>query len=100
MSDSGSRITITSRTMRPLRPLIEAAIQNEIDLLKVNIRRTEQRIQVFEQQHGVTSAELLRRHQNDEVAETLDIIDWIGELHMLERLREKETTLRELHLAD
>jgi phage shock protein A len=100
MSDRGSSITITSGSARPLRPLVEAAIQREVDLLSAGIRRTEQHIRAFERQHGMSSAEFLRQHQNDELAETLDTIDWIGELRLLERLREKETTLKELRFAD
>lgn len=100
MSEPGSSITITSRSVRPLRPLLEAAIQHEIDRMNIGIRRTEQRIQEFEQQYGIASSELLRRHQHNEVTETLDTIDWIGELRMLERLREKATALQELHFAD
>jgi hypothetical protein len=48
----------------------------------------------------MASDEFLRRYQNDELAENLDLIDWIGELRMLERLREKESMLRDVHLAD
>jgi hypothetical protein len=100
MSNHSSTVTITPNSGRPLRPLIEVAIQHEIDLLSAGIRRTEQRIRSFEQEHDMASDEFLRRYQNDELAENLDLIDWIGELRMLERLREKESMLRDVHLAD
>lgn len=100
MSETGSTITITGQGGRPLRPLIEAAIQREIDLLGVGVRRGEQRVAAFERQHGLTSTEFLRQFQSGELAETLDTIDWIGELRLLERLRDKEATLRGLHIAD
>ncbi len=100
MTATSATITITGQGARPIRPLIEAAIQREIELLGIGVRRGEQRVAAFEQQHGMTSAEFLRRFQNEELAETLDTIDWIGELQMLERLREKATTLRGLHIAD
>ncbi len=100
MSKSYSTVTILSTSTRPLKPLIETAIQHEIERLRAGIRRTEQRIRDFEHQHGMASTEFVRRQQNDEVTETLDTIDWIGELQMLERLREKETLLQELRVAD
>lgn len=100
MTQTSSTVTITSQSARPLKPLIEAAIEHEIDLLQLGIRRAEHRIRAFEQQHGMASAEFLHRHQQDDLGETLDMIDWIGELQLLERLREKVTMLRELHLAD
>jgi hypothetical protein len=100
MSVTHTQVTIISDHARPIKSLIEAAIQREIDLLRAGIRRTEQRVFGFEQQHQLSSAEFLIRHQHDEFAETLDTIDWIGELGLLERLREKERTLAELRVAD
>ena len=100
MTATNATITITGQGGRPLRPLIEAAIQREIELLGIGVRRGEQRVAAFEQQHGLTSDEFLRRVQNDELVETHDTIEWIGELQMRERLRDKATTLRGLHSAD
>jgi hypothetical protein len=60
MSDRGSSITITSGSAHPLGPLVEAAIQREVDLLSAGIRRTEQHVRAFERQHDMSSAEFLR----------------------------------------
>jgi hypothetical protein len=78
---------------------VEAAIQNEIRLLQAGIRRTEQRLTDFEAEYGLSSPEFVRRYENDELAETLDFAEWVGEFHLLERLNEKAETLREIRFA-
>ena len=93
-------LTLTSPDERPLRPLVEAAIQNELRLLQAGIRRTEERVQAFEAEYGLSSQEFLRRYEDDELPETLDYAEWIGEQRLLERLREKAKTLEEIRFAD
>jgi hypothetical protein len=92
-------LRLTSPRQRPLRPLVEAAIRNEVRLLQAGIRRTEQRLRAFEVQYGLISQEFLQRYENDELPETLDFAEWIGEYRLLERLREKADTLQEIRFA-
>ncbi len=94
-----SVVTLTSRRKRPLRPLVEAAIQNELRLLQSGIKRTEQRLQDFEAEYGFSSDEFISRYENDELAETLDFAEWIGEYRLLERLHDKAKTLQEVQIA-
>ena len=93
-------LTLTSPNERPLRPLVEAAIQNELRLLQVGIRRTEERVQAFEAKYGLSPQEFLRRYEDDELPETLDYAEWVGEQRLLKRLREKAKTLEEIRFAD
>jgi hypothetical protein len=95
-----TELVLTSPGQRPLRSLVEAALQNELRLLQVGIRRTEQRLRVFEAQYGMSSAEFLRRYEHDELQETLEFAEWIGEYRLRERLREKADTLQNIHMAD
>jgi hypothetical protein len=37
----------------------------------------------------MTSAEFLQRYENDELPETLELDEWIGEIKMLQRLQGK-----------
>ena len=92
-------LTLTSSGSHPLQPLVEAAIQNEIRLLQAGIRRSEQRLTAFETEYSLSSPEFVRRYENDELAETLDLAEWIGEYRLLERLKEKVETLREIRFA-
>ena len=93
-------LTLTSSRQRPLRPLVEAALSNELRVIQAGIRRTEQRLQAFESRHGLSSQEFLQRYENDELAETLDFAEWVGEYRLLERLHEKAETLQGIRFAN
>lgn len=92
-------LTLTSSGRHPLQPLVEAAIQNELRLLQAGIRRTEQRLTAFETEYGLTSQKFVRRYEKDELGETLDFAEWVGEYRLLEQLSEKAETLREIRFA-
>jgi len=95
-----AELTLISPRQRQLKPLVEAALQNELRLLEAGIRRTEQRLQEFEAQYELPSAEFVRRYTQDELEETLEFAEWIGECRLLERLREKADVLQEIQFAD
>jgi hypothetical protein len=95
-----STLTLSSTKERPLRPLVEAALENELRLLQAGIARTEARVQAFEAEYEFTSAEFVRRYEHDELPETLAFDEWLGEVHMLARLREKAETLQGIQVAD
>jgi len=95
-----AKLVLVSSRSRSLQPLVEAALQNELRLLKAAIRRSEQKLQAFETKYGLSSAEFLRRYENDELQETLDFAEWIGEYRLLGRLREKADILREIRFAN
>lgn len=93
-------LTLLSSSPRPLRPLVEAALQNELRLLQVNIKRTEQNLSKFEARFGLSTTEFIQRFENDELPETLDYIEWVGEYRLLIRLHEKTEALREIRFAN
>jgi hypothetical protein len=93
-------LTLTSTRERSLRPLVEAALNNELRIIQAGIDRTEQRLKAFESQYGLSSQEFLQRYENDEFDETLELAEWVGEYRLLERLREKAETLREIRFAN
>lgn len=91
-----AELVLVSPGQPPLRPLVEAALHNELRLLQAGMRRTEQRLQTFEAQYGMSSAEFMLRYENDALQETLDFAEWVGEYRLLERLREKANTLQNI----
>ena len=93
-------LTLISTRQRPLRSLVEAALQNELRLVQAGIQRTEQRLRAFETQYSLSSREFLQRYENDALSECLDFAEWVGEYRLLERLREKVETLQEIRFAN
>jgi len=95
-----AKLTLLSSRKRSLEPLVEAALHNELRLLEAGIRRSQQRLQELENLHGLSTEEFLRRYENNQLEETLEFAEWIGEYRLLDRLQEKAQTLREVRFAD
>ena len=95
-----AELKLFSSRQQSLRPLVEAALQNEIRLLQAGIHRCQQKLQEFEAQYGLATAEFVRRYENDQLEETLELAEWIGEYRLLARLLEKAQILQEVQFAD
>jgi phage shock protein A len=89
-----TELTLISHEDSALQPLIEGAISEALRSTQSGIDRCQARIKAFEQQYSMTSAEFLQRYENDELQETLEFDEWIGEIRMFQRLQEKVTRLR------
>jgi len=95
-----TELTLISPRQYPLRPLVEAALRNELRVLQAGIERTERRIRTFEARYGLSSEEFLRRYEDDEMEETLELAEWVGEWRLLASLRERSEVLREIRFAN
>ncbi len=80
------RLTLTAETQVEIQPLIESAIQSELKMLELGLQRTRQRLRDFEQRFGMSSAEFEQRFSTGELEETLDLIEWLGEIRTLDLL--------------
>lgn len=93
-------LRLVSTRKRQLKPLVEAALGNELRLLEAGIRQTEQQLRKFEDKYHLSTQELVSRYENDELEETIDFAEWIGEFRLLERLQEKADTVRDIRFAN
>ena len=95
-----AELTLVSPSQHPLQPFVEGALQNELRLLEVGIRRSAQRLQELEIRYGLSTADFIQRYENDELEETLEFAEWIGEYRLKERLLEKADILRAIRFAN
>jgi len=93
-------VTLVSPQDRPLKQLVEDALQNELRLLETGLQRTEDKLRAFETRFGMATADFVRRFEADEFTETLDFGEWIGEHRLRERLADKIKTMREIRVAN
>ena len=94
-----TQLTLISSGEVSLQPLIESAIASQLRVLEVGMRQTKHRIQNFEEQFGLETDDFVSQYANDEIQETLDTIDWLGEYRMAQRIQEKIDTLKEIRFA-
>jgi hypothetical protein len=91
-------IVIKTNASESLKPLVEAAIRNQIKVLQHGVQRTKEHIAEFEKRMGMTSAEFEQKLQADEVDETIETIDWNMELAALRLLESQYQSLSEAEI--
>lgn len=95
-----TEITLRSPHAYALRELVAGALENETRFLLAGIQRTEERLRAYEETHRLSTTEFLQKYAADELDETLDLIDWVGEARLLERLRQSVTVLQDTRIED
>ncbi len=93
-----AQVTLSSDSERPLRPLVEVALADALRLEEAGLWRTEQRLREFEGRYGMATAEFIARYERDELEETPDFDEWVGEHRLLLRQREKADALRGIRI--
>jgi hypothetical protein len=83
-----------------LRSAVESALESDIQSLEDGLRRTQERIRTFETQYGFSTVELLERYRHNQVQETLETIEWVGEYRMERHLRDRLQNLRGIRVAN
>jgi hypothetical protein len=86
-------VTVSASAAISLRPLVESAIQTELKVLELGLQRTRERLAEFEQRFAMTSADFERRFNTQELKESLDFIEWSGELKTLHLLEDQRQAL-------
>ena len=95
-----AELTLISNDSESLKPLVEGAISEAIRLTETGIQRTEQRLREFEEKYKMSTQEFLHCYENDEMSETPDLDEWIGESLMLQRLQDRSNRLRGIEFAN
>jgi hypothetical protein len=93
-------LKLVSKSKHQLKPIVEAALENELRLIEAGIRQTELSLKKFEEKYQLKTRDFISCYENDKLEETMDFIEWIGESRMLERLKEKADTLRSISFAN
>ncbi|OIN97078.1 MAG: TlyA family rRNA (cytidine-2'-O)-methyltransferase [Anaerolineae bacterium CG03_land_8_20_14_0_80_58_20] len=66
----------------------------ELRLLDAGVQRAEKKIKALEIQYQLKTPDFIAKYENNELEETVEFAEWIGEFRLLTRMREKAETLR------
>lgn len=91
-----NELKLVSKADHVLKPIVEAALENELRLVEAGIRQTEQHLKKFEEKYQLNTQDFVTNYENDQFEESMDFIEWIGEFKLLKRLTEKADTLRSI----
>jgi hypothetical protein len=93
------QVTVTTDAQVALKPLLESALRSELRMVELSLQRTSQRLHTFEDQYGWTSDEFEHRFNAGELAESLDFIEWAGEIETYRRLNAQRQALQGVQLT-
>jgi hypothetical protein len=93
------QIIVTTDAQVALKPLLESALRSELRMVELSLQRTAQRLQAFEAQYSLTSDEFERRFNAGELEESLEFIEWAGELKTSRLLDTQRQALQGVQLT-
>ena len=88
------QVVVTTDAPAALKPLLASAIQSELRMLELGLARIAERLQAFEKQYGLTSEEFEQCFETGDISESLDYIEWAGEIKTHRRLEEQWQALQ------
>ena len=92
------QITVTTDASIDLKPLLGSAIRSELHMLELSLQRTAKCLRAFEAQYEMTSEAFMQRFESGALAESLDYIEWAGEVKTYYLLQAQQQALRSVHL--
>lgn len=92
-------IIVKANAHEDLKPLVAAAIRNQLKILEKDIVAAQDRIRAFEHRAGMTSSEFEHKLARREIEESLDTLDWTMELASLRLLQGKYKSLCEAEIS-
>ncbi len=79
---------LISKQSTPIQPIVQNAIDSFVRSSEDGIQKTRQRLREFERKYLMSTREFIEHYENDELDETLEFGEWIGESRMLQGLLE------------
>lgn len=67
--------------------------------MEVAVKQAQHRVQKYEERYQLSSEQFMERYRNNEIDETLETIERVGEYRMLMRLLEKLQAVREIEIG-
>ena len=83
-----TELKLISKQSASIQPLVKNAIDSFVRSAEEGIQKTQQNLITFETKYGMITSEFIQRYENDELDETLEFGEWIGEYRMLQGLIE------------
>jgi hypothetical protein len=83
------QVKVTSSGPAAIKPLLEAAIRSQLRTLEHGIQRTRERLAEFEKRFQMSSVEFERGFESGQIEESLDYIEWSGEIKTLRLLEDQ-----------
>ena len=95
-----AELKLRSKDPDALRRIIQSALSERLQTVTAGIKKTEERLQVFETKYQLSTEEFITRFNNDEFSHSFDFDEWIGESRMLTHLQQTKESIEEIDFVD
>jgi len=94
-----TEITIKSTRAEAVESELQAALDGQRCMVQDSIKRTRKNLGAFEEKYGFSTSQLLSSEADGSLDDdNLEVIEWIGETKILERLQPELELLREIRI--
>lgn len=95
-----TELMIKSHQAEAVKSELQSALDGQRRMIQESIKRTTLNLSGFETKHGFSTAELLRREGQGSFDDAnLELIEWIGEARLLERLQSELELLEDIQIC-
>ena len=95
-----TEITVKSDRADAVKSELRCAVDGQRRMVQGSIARTEMNLAAFEHRYGFSTPELLRKEAQSSFDDrNLELIEWIGETRLLQRLRSELELLDEIQIC-
>jgi len=94
-----TQVIVKSATASHVKPLIQAALDHELRILKIGMEKTTRNLHQLEQQFGMNSQQFYQEFQAGNMGDEMEYIKWAGEYETFLQLQQDYAELQEIHLC-
>ena len=91
------KIIVEHKGTEELKTLVKGALENEIKILAIGLRKTQENLKELEDRYKMDSGTFSEKYSSGELGDNIEYIKWAGEIETLERL---QRNLRDLSEAE
>ena len=77
------KIIVGQDDTEELKALVKAALENEIKIINIGLRKTQENLQKLEDKYKMDSGTFYRKYSDGEMGDDIEYIKWAGEVETL-----------------
>ena len=94
-----SKIIIEKENTQELKSLVKGALENEIKIITIGIKKTQENLQKLEDKYKIDSETFYKKYSDGEMGDQIEYIKWAGEIETLKRLQQNLMELSEAEVC-
>ncbi|HJW85714.1 MAG TPA: hypothetical protein VJ440_03690 [Candidatus Brocadiaceae bacterium] len=94
-----SKIIINSGYTEELKTLVIGALENEVKLITIGLKKTRKNLSCYEDKFKMDSETFYKKYSFGEMGDNMEYIEWAGEIETLKKLERNFKDLSEAEVC-